>query len=121
MNRLMRLSSLHYLLTLWMLVRVPASAAELPTSTPEAEGMSAEKLAKVGEIMNGFVKDKKIAGGIVLDRPQRQGGVPGNVRPAGSGRQAAGRARHDLSHLLDVEGHHIRGGIDARRRGEARP
>jgi CubicO group peptidase (beta-lactamase class C family) len=28
--------------------------------------MSAEKLAKVGEIMNGFVKDKKIAGGIVL-------------------------------------------------------
>ena len=28
--------------------------------------MSAEKLAKVGEIMNGFIKDKKIAGGIVL-------------------------------------------------------
>jgi CubicO group peptidase (beta-lactamase class C family) len=28
--------------------------------------MSAEKLAKVGEIMNGFVNDKKIAGGIVL-------------------------------------------------------
>ncbi len=28
--------------------------------------MSAEKLAKVGEIMNGFVKDKRIAGGIVL-------------------------------------------------------
>jgi CubicO group peptidase (beta-lactamase class C family) len=49
-----------------MAARVPASAAELPTSTPEAEGMSAEKLAKVGEIMNGFIKDKKIAGGIVL-------------------------------------------------------
>src|SRR4051794_10141781 len=65
MNRLMRLSSLN-LLTLWMLTGVLASAAELPTSTPEAEGMSVEKLAKVGEIMNGFVKDKKIAGGIVL-------------------------------------------------------
>jgi CubicO group peptidase (beta-lactamase class C family) len=46
--------------------RVPARAADLPTSTPEAEGMSAEKLAKVGEVMNGFIKDKKIAGGIVL-------------------------------------------------------
>ena len=65
MNRLVCLSSLT-LFTLWMAARVPASAAELPTSTPEAEGMSAEKLAKVGEIMNGFVKDKKIAGGIVL-------------------------------------------------------
>ncbi|HEX4414408.1 MAG TPA: serine hydrolase domain-containing protein [Lacipirellulaceae bacterium] len=65
MNRLMCLSSLN-LLILGMLVRVPASAADLPTSTPEAEGMSVEKLAKVGEIMNGFVKDKKIAGGIVL-------------------------------------------------------
>ena len=65
MNRLVRLSSLT-LFTLWMAARVPASAAELPTSTPEAEGMSAEKLAKVGEIMNGFIKDKKIAGGIVL-------------------------------------------------------
>ena len=28
--------------------------------------MSAQKLAKVGEIMNGFIKDNKIAGGIVL-------------------------------------------------------
>ncbi|MGD9633123.1 MAG: serine hydrolase domain-containing protein [Pirellulales bacterium] len=51
---------------------LPAAAApsvevaELPTSTPAAEGMSAEKLAQAGEIMNGFIKDKKIAGGIVL-------------------------------------------------------
>ena len=45
---------------------MPATAAELPTSTPEAEGMSTAKLAKVSEIMNGFVNDKKIAGGIVL-------------------------------------------------------
>src|SRR5262245_30170362 len=65
MNRLMRLASLA-LSTMLVAARVPARAAELPASTPEAEGMSAEKLAKVGEIMNGFVKDKKIAGGIVL-------------------------------------------------------
>lgn len=65
MNRLTRRSLLQLLIML-TLVRVPAIAAELPASTPEAEGMSVEKLAKVGEIMNGFVKDKKIAGGIIL-------------------------------------------------------
>ncbi len=39
MNRLMRLLLLQ-VLTLLIVVRVPARAAELPTSTPEAEGMS---------------------------------------------------------------------------------
>lgn len=42
------------------------SAAELPTSTPEAEGMSAEKLKEIGTIVNGLINEKKIAGGIVL-------------------------------------------------------
>jgi CubicO group peptidase (beta-lactamase class C family) len=65
MNWLVRLSSLA-VFVLWMVARVPTRAAELPVSTPEAEGMSAAKLAKVGEVMNGFIKDKKIAGGIVL-------------------------------------------------------
>jgi len=65
MNRLACLSSLT-LLTLWMAACVSARAAELPASTPEAEGMSAEKLAKVGGIMNGFIKEKKIAGAVVL-------------------------------------------------------
>jgi CubicO group peptidase (beta-lactamase class C family) len=49
-----------------MATRLPVDAAEVPNSTPEAEGMSAEKLAKVGEIMNRFVSERKIAGGIVL-------------------------------------------------------
>lgn len=44
----------------------PSEATQLPTSTPEAEGMAAEKLARVGQIMNSFIEDKKIAGGIVL-------------------------------------------------------
>lgn len=65
MNRLVHCLSL-FLLSLLVTASAPASAAELSTSTPEAEGMSATKLAKVGEIMNGFIKDKKIAGGIVL-------------------------------------------------------
>jgi CubicO group peptidase (beta-lactamase class C family) len=42
------------------------SAAELPTSTPEAEGMSAEMLKEIGTIVNGLINEKKIAGGIVL-------------------------------------------------------
>ena len=41
-------------------------AAELPTSTPEAEGMSAEKLNEVGQIVNALIDEHKIAGGIVL-------------------------------------------------------
>jgi CubicO group peptidase (beta-lactamase class C family) len=47
-------------------VFISVDAAELPTSTPEAEGMSAEKLAEVGKIMQGQIEDHKIAGGIVL-------------------------------------------------------
>lgn len=41
-------------------------ADEFPTSTPEQEGFSSEKLEQVNEIMNGFVSDQKIAGGTVL-------------------------------------------------------
>lgn len=44
----------------------PSEATPLPVSTPESEGMSAVKLGRIGEIMNGFVEDKKIAGGIVV-------------------------------------------------------
>lgn len=43
-----------------------ALAGELPTSTPAAEGLSAEKLEQVHEIMNGLVRDRKITGGSVL-------------------------------------------------------
>jgi CubicO group peptidase (beta-lactamase class C family) len=48
------------------LLCVTAHAAELPTSTPAAEGLSEDKLQKVNEIMNGLVRDRHIAGGIVL-------------------------------------------------------
>src|SRR5689334_4892650 len=65
MNWLVRLSSF-VLLALWAVCGVSVRAADLPTSTPEAEGMSADMLANVGKVMNGFVRDRKIAGGIVL-------------------------------------------------------
>ena len=48
MNRLVRRSSLILLFLLSAEVLL-ARAGELPRSTPEAEGMSAEKLAKVGD------------------------------------------------------------------------
>ena len=72
MNRMARSLSVALFAFVLNVAYVPACGAKspdrapLPTSTPAAEGMSAEKLAKVGEIMNGFIKDKKIAGGIVL-------------------------------------------------------
>jgi CubicO group peptidase (beta-lactamase class C family) len=50
----------------FVLVCFIAHAAELSNSTPAAEGLSEKKLEKVHEIMNGLVRDRHIAGGIVL-------------------------------------------------------
>ncbi len=44
----------------------PLPATELPTAEPAEVGLSAEKLQEIDHIMNGFVNDHKIAGGIVL-------------------------------------------------------
>lgn len=43
-----------------------ASAAEVPTAKPEDVGMSSAKLAKIDKIMADLVRDKRLAGGIVL-------------------------------------------------------
>lgn len=40
--------------------------AELPMATPEAVGMSSDKLAAVDQIMQGYVDDGKMMGGIVM-------------------------------------------------------
>ncbi len=48
------------------LVASSALAGELPTAKPEEVGMSSEKLAKVSATMDELVKDKKLAGGIVM-------------------------------------------------------
>ena len=55
-----------FVIALLCLLAARASAADLPTATPESAGMSAAKLAKVNELMNQQVADAKIAGGIVL-------------------------------------------------------
>ncbi len=62
-----RKSMLHFpILASALLLGTPAHAGELPTSTPEQEGISAEKLEQVDEVMNGFVSDRIIAGGTVI-------------------------------------------------------
>ncbi|TWT77604.1 Esterase EstB [Posidoniimonas polymericola] len=43
-----------------------AIADDLPRSTPAAEGLSAEKLAEVGKVMNRLVDERHIAGGQVM-------------------------------------------------------
>ncbi|MGY8770522.1 MAG: serine hydrolase domain-containing protein [Pirellulales bacterium] len=43
-----------------------ASAAEIASASPESVGMSATKLAEVNPVMDKFVADKRLAGGIVL-------------------------------------------------------
>lgn len=43
-----------------------APAAELPVAKPEEVGMSSAKLAKVDEIVEALIKEKKLAGGIVM-------------------------------------------------------
>ena len=58
--------TLFTLLVFVVVFTLQARASDLPTSTPEAEGMSADKLAKVGDVMDGFIKEKKISGGLVL-------------------------------------------------------
>lgn len=52
-----------------LLITTAAPAAEaddLPRSTPAAEGLSAEKLAEVGEVMSRLVDERHIAGGQVM-------------------------------------------------------
>lgn len=43
-----------------------ATAGELPVAKPESVGMSSERLAKVDAVMDNLVKEKKLAGGIIM-------------------------------------------------------
>lgn len=57
-------SGLLFLLSLDVLV-LPVSAKEIPAAAPSEVGMSAKQLTKVDAVMNKFVTEKKLAGGIV--------------------------------------------------------
>ena len=49
-----------------LLIACVASADELPIARPEEAGMSSERLSKVSAAMDELVKEKKLAGGIVM-------------------------------------------------------
>ena len=53
-------------LLLLMSLGSAAHSAEIPTAKPEDVGMSAAALAKIDTVMADLVRDKKLAGGIVL-------------------------------------------------------
>lgn len=44
----------------------PATAQSLPTSRPEAVGMSTERLQRLSQAMRGFVERKSVAGIVTL-------------------------------------------------------
>jgi CubicO group peptidase (beta-lactamase class C family) len=48
------------------LISGAALASELPVAKPEDAGMSSEKLAKVDVVMDDLVKEKKLAGAVVM-------------------------------------------------------
>ncbi|PHR96624.1 MAG: serine hydrolase [Blastopirellula sp.] len=64
----MRYRFTSYLLLSLLSISVPysASAAEIPSVSPESVGMSATKLAEINKVMDKLVADKRLAGGIVL-------------------------------------------------------
>ena len=55
----------HILTFLLFIACCGLTAKELPVAKPEDVGMSSAKLAKVDEVLKGFVAEKKLAGGIV--------------------------------------------------------
>ncbi len=48
------------------LSHLSAQAAEIPTAVPEDVGMSSQKLAKVDDVLNDLVEQKRLAGGTVI-------------------------------------------------------
>ena len=55
----------HILTFLLFIACYGLAAKELPLAKPEDVGMSSAKLAKVDEVLKGFVAERKLAGGIV--------------------------------------------------------
>ena len=61
-----RVLSLSLLLTLTALTTPVQTAEDLPRAEPDAVGLSAERLARLTDAMQGYVDDGKLAGGVVL-------------------------------------------------------
>lgn len=62
-----RLNSLSVALLFVVLVAAPSARAQtLPRARPEAVGLSSERLKRLGVALNGYVKEEKLPGGVVL-------------------------------------------------------
>ena len=96
-----------------------ALAQSLPTATPESQGFSGERLERLHKRMHEFVNEGKHAGIVAAHRPQREDRGTAHIRDARPRAEAAHGGRHDLPHLLDVEGHRVGGGDDPARRRAA--
>ena len=49
-----------------ILITMPASAGEMPMTTPDAVGLSGERLAMIGDTINSEIEAGHIAGGVLL-------------------------------------------------------
>ena|SRR5690606_9468365 len=49
-----------------VLAALAAAAAALETTSPEAAGLSAERLERLTEVLDGYVEDGRLAGGVAL-------------------------------------------------------
>jgi len=50
----------------WLLVPALLGAQALQRATPESQGMSSARLARLGETLDGYVADNRLPGGVVL-------------------------------------------------------
>ena len=75
----------HILTFLLFIACCGLTAKELPVAKPEDVGMSSAKLAKVDEVLKGFVAEKKLAGGIVAIARKGKGSPLRNLRQDGRG------------------------------------
>jgi len=66
MNRIRKASPLVMALGTFLLAVAPLGAESLPRATPEEVGMSAERLGRLSEVLQGYVDEGRLAGSVAL-------------------------------------------------------
>ena len=100
--------------------RMATTAALTAEVEPEEVGLDPERLARLDAYLDGFVDAAGASTGslLVITRGGRIAHVSQRGQRDARGRPA-GRARHDLAHLLDDQADHLGRGDDALRGGRA--
>ena len=89
-------------------------------ASPEAVGMSAERLERIHPVMHSYIDDRGFGGLNAADRPARSNGLLGTVRVPGQRGGHADDRGHDLPDLFDDEADRQHGADDAVR-GRSHP